>query len=171
MARRQDYVITFEAPADQIYRDLTSREFWEALMASYQWVSQTSELTAFRAGESGTDIEFRQVMPRTDLPPIARAVIPVDLAVTREQHFGRYDHHNNRADGHYRATVPGGLGHFTGRYHLSNTATGSQLQLASVCKVHIPLVGGTLEQLILSNITQLFDAEGAFMTSWVAEQH
>jgi hypothetical protein len=171
MSRRLDYVIPFDAPGALIYRDLTDRDFWEALMASYQWVSHTSELTAYSTGESGTDIEFRQVMPRSELPPVARAVVPVDLAVTRHQHFDPYDSATNQADGTFHASVPGGLGHFRGRYHLSDTADGSQLRLATECKVHIPFVGGTLEQLILSNITQLFDAEGAFMTHWVAQRH
>ena len=45
------------------------------------------------------------------------------------------------------------------------------MRLASVCKVHIPLIGGTLEQLILSNITMLFDAEEAFMADWISKHH
>ena len=32
-------------------------------------------------------------------------------------------------------------------------------------------IGGTLEQLILSNITMLFDAEEAFMADWIAKHH
>lgn len=96
--------------------------------------------------------------------------MPVDMVITREQHFGPFDHGESRAKGNYRATVPAGPGHFGGHYFLSDTATGSQLRLASVCKVHIPLIGGVLEQLILSNITLLFDAEAAFMADWVARQ-
>ena len=90
--------------------------------------------------------------------------------ITREQHFSPVDHGECRAKGSYRATVPAGPGHFGGHYFLGDTATGSQLRLASVCKVHIPLIGGVLEQLILSNITLLFDAEAAFMADWVARQ-
>ena len=37
--------------------------------------------------------------------------------------------------------------------------------------MHIPFIGGTLEQLILSNITMLFDAEEAFMADWIAKHH
>jgi Protein of unknown function (DUF2505) len=171
MSRRMDYLVTFEAPAEKIYQDFTNREYWDTLMAAYRWVSTGSELTRFATGDSGTDIVFRQVLPRSELPPVARAVMPVDMVITREQHFDPYDQRTNSAEGTYRATVPTGLGHFSGRYFLSETTSGAQLRLASECKVHIPLVGGTLEQLILSNITQLFEAEGAFMADWGAKHH
>ena len=165
-----DYLVTFDAPAEKIYQDFTDREYWDTLMAAYHWLSPSSELTEFSSGDAGTDIVFRQVLPRSELPPVARAVMPVDMVITREQHFDPYNHQTDEAGGTYRATVPGGPGHFTGRYHLTDTASGSQLRLSSVCKVHIPFVGGTLEQLILSNITALFDAEGAFMADWVSKR-
>lgn len=164
-----DYVVSFAAPAEKIYQDFTDREFWEALMSRYRSMSQISDVTHFDSGPSGTDIVFRQVFPRSELPPVARAVIAVDMVITREQHFDPYDHDANRADGTYRASIPAGMGHFRGGYHLSETPAGSQLRLASECKVKIPLVGGTLEQLVLSNITQLFEDEGAFMADWVSE--
>jgi hypothetical protein len=171
MTRRMDYIVAFDAPAEKIYQDFTDRDFWDALMGVYRWLKTDSELTSFTTGEHGTDIEFRQVLPRSELPPVARTVMPVDMVITREQHFDPYDHEQSRAEGTYKASIPAGLGHFGGRYYLSETASGSQLRLASVCKVNIPLVGGTLEQLILSNVTQLFDAEGAFMTDWVSKHH
>jgi Protein of unknown function (DUF2505) len=171
MTRRMDYVVSFDAPAEKIYQDFTDRGYWESLMARYRSMSQISDLTHFDSGPSGTDIVFRQVFPRSELPPVARAVMPVDMVITREQHFDPYNHDSNGAHGTYRASIPAGMGHFGGRYHLSETPSGSQLLLASECKVKIPLVGGTLEQLILSNITQLFDTEGAFMADWVSKHH
>ena len=35
----------------------------------------------------------------------------------------------------------------------------------------IPFIGGKLEDLILSNITLLFDAEEAFTADWIARNH
>ena len=97
--------------------------------------------------------------------------MPVDMIITREQHFDPFDADANSATGTYRASVPHGPGHFGGRYHLTENGEKSQMRLASVCKVHIPLIGGTLEQLILSNITMLFDAEEAFMADWISKHH
>ena len=105
------------------------------------------------------------------LPPIARSVMPVDMIITRTQHFDPYDHDKNRATGTYAASIPHGPGSFGGRYFLTDTENGCRLRLASVCKVHIPLVGGALEDLILHHIKQLFDAEEAFTADWIAQHH
>jgi Protein of unknown function (DUF2505) len=170
MSRRMDYTVTFDAPADAVYADFTHREYWETLMGAYGWLTPQSEIVEFSSGDTGTDIVFKQLLPRSELPPIARSVMPVDMVITREQHFDPFDADQNTAAGSYRATVPAGPGHFGGSYFLSDTPTGSRLRLVSVCKVRIPLVGGTLEQLILSHIPMLFDAEAAFLGDWVARR-
>lgn len=171
MSRRLDYAVEFDAPAEKIYQDFTSRRYWETLMEAYRVVTPQSEITRFHCGDDGTDIVFTQTLPRAYLPPIARTVMPVDMVITREQHFDAYDRRKNRASGTYAASIPAGPGHFGGRYALSETATGSQLKLASVCKVYIPFIGGKLEHLILSNITLLFEAEAAFTAGWICQHH
>src|SRR6201991_421281 len=140
MARRMDHTISFPAPAEKIYQDFTSRVYWETLMDAYRFLTPQSEITKFTSNGSGTDIVFKQNLPRTYLPPIARSVVPVDMIITREQHFDPYDQENKRAQGSYRAGIPHGPGHFGGKYFLNETDTGSRLRLASVCKVYIPLI-------------------------------
>lgn len=166
-----DYKISFDAPAEKIYQDFTSRGYWETLMDAYRFLTPQSEITTFTSTGSGTDIVFKQNLPKMYLPAIARTVMPADLIITREQHFEPYDHINGRAEGSYRASIPHGPGHFGGRYFLTETATGSQLRLASVCKVYIPFIGGPLEDLILHHIKELFDAEEAFTADWISKHH
>jgi Protein of unknown function (DUF2505) len=171
MSRRLDYLVTFDAPAEKIYQDFTGRQYWEALMEAYRQLTPQSEITEFRCDDTGTHIVFTQNLPRAYLPPIARTVMPVDMIITREQHFEPYDHVRNRAKGSYGASIPAGPGHFGGTYLLTDTHIGSQLRLASVCKVWISFIGGKLEDLILSNITMLFDAEEAFTADWISAHH
>jgi hypothetical protein len=171
MARRMDYRIDFGAPAEKIYQDFTSRAYWETLMDAYRFLTPQSEITTFTSDGSGTDVVFKQNLPRAYLPPVARSVIPVDMIITREQHFDPYDHANRLGNGTYRASIPHGPGHFGGTYLLTETESGSELRLVSVCKVYIPLIGGALEDLILHHIKQLFDAEEAFTADWIAKHH
>ena len=171
MARRMDYRVSFDAPAEKIFGDFTSRDYWETLMDAYRFLTPQSEITKFASNGSGTDIVFKQNLPRMYLPPIARNVMPVDMIITREQHFDAYDHASKQGRGSYRASVPHGPGHFGGKYFLSETDTGSELRLVSVCKVYIPLIGGVLEDLILHHIKQLFDAEEAFTADWITKHH
>lgn len=168
-----DYTVAFDAPPEKIYQDFTSSEYWESLMDSYRVIAPQShsEVTSFTTDELGTDIVFIQVMPRSELPAIARAVIPVDMVITRTQHFDPYDHAGNRARGTYTASIPRGPGRFGGEYFLTETETGSQLRLASVCKVHVPLVAGPLEDLLLHSVKYIFDAEEAFTAEWISKHH
>ncbi|HET7664948.1 MAG TPA: DUF2505 domain-containing protein [Mycobacterium sp.] len=171
MTRRMEYTIGFDAPAEKIYQDLTSREYWQTMMGMYGSVTPRSEVTSFRSDENGTDIVFVHIVPRSYLPPIGRSVMPVDMVITRTQHYDPFDHANSRATGAYSASIPRGPGHFRGRYVLTETDTGSALRLTSACKVHIPLLGGALEELILHHITDIFDAEEAFTAEWISKHH
>ena len=119
-----DYTLEFGAPAEKIYQDFTSREYWQTLMDAYRFLTPQSEITTFLSGERGTDIVFVQNLPRMYLPPIARTVVPVDMVITRKQHFDPFDHAKRRA------------------------------------KAYIPLVGGSLEDLILHHIKLLFRRRG-----------
>jgi hypothetical protein len=166
-----DYTIEFDAPAEKIYQDFTSRDYWQTLMDAYRFLTPQSEITSFSCGERGTDVVFTQNLPRMYLPPIARTVMPVDMIITRRQHFDPYDHGTNRARGTYAASIPHGPGQFGGRYILTETDSGSRLRLASVCRVHIPFIGGALEDLILHHIKQLFDAEESFTADWISKHH
>ena len=166
-----DYTIEFDAPAEKIYQDFINREYWQTLMDAYRFLTPQSEITTFSSGERGTDIVFAQNLPRAYLPPVARTVVPVDMIITRTQHFDPYDHDRNRARGTYSASIPHGPGGLSGRYFLTETDTGSRMRLASVCKVYIPFVGGALEDLILHHIKLLFDAEEAFTDDWISKHH
>jgi hypothetical protein len=166
-----EYTVAFDAPAEKVYQDFTSREYWQSLMDHYRSHVPQSEITSFSSGEGGTDIVLTQHLPRHHLPPIARAVMPVDMIITRTQHFDPFDHAKSRASGNYAASVTHAPGHLRGQYFLTETDTGSEMRLTSECKVYIPLVGWKLEELILHHIKGLFDAEEEFTADWIAQRH
>ena len=58
-----DYTIAFDAPAEKIYQDFTSRQYWDTLMDAYGWLTPQSVITHFHSDESGTDIAFKQNLP------------------------------------------------------------------------------------------------------------
>ena len=170
MTRRRTYTVAFEVPPEKIYQDLTSRDYWEALVEVYQNFTP-SEITSYRAHDSGTDVEFVHRIPRSELPPVVRHALPADVVVTRRQHLDPFDHSNSRASGTYSAAIPHAPGRFSGEYALSETDTGSRLQFNSACKVWVPLIGGSVEDMILKGITDLFDGEREFTSDWVSKHH
>ena len=138
-------------------------------MDAYRFLTPQSEITSFTSGERGTDVAFVQNLPRMYLPPIARTVVPVDMIITRKQHFDPLRPRQQPGDGHLLGVDSARPWHFGGQYFLTETDAGSELRLASVCKVYIPLIGGALEDLILHHIKQLFDAEEAFTADWISK--
>jgi hypothetical protein len=169
--RRLDYTVNFAAPPEKIYQDFVSRHYWEGLMDAYRAVTPISEITCFSSDGAGTRIVFTQTGRRADLPPFARAVIPVDMVITREQHFDPYDHARNRATGTYRASIPAVPGNLTGTSLINETEDGCQLRISSICKIGIPLIGGRVEELIMRHLTVVFEAEHEFTAEWVARHH
>ena len=172
MARRMDYRIAFAAPAEKIYQDFTSRAYWETLMDAYRFLTPQSEITKFTSDGSGTDIVFKQNLPRMYLPPIARSVMPVDMIITREQHFDPYDHANKRGNGHLPREHPARAGPLRrqvlphrNRYRAASCGWSASARCTSRS------IGGALEDLILHHIKQLFDAEEAFTADWIAKHH
>ena len=41
-----DYTIEFDAPAEKIYQDFTSREYWQTLMDSYRFLTPQAPFRA-----------------------------------------------------------------------------------------------------------------------------
>ena len=170
MSRRMDYVIDLDKPAEALYESFTSRQYWDDLITIHEANAHT-EIVEFSQGEDGTDIEFTHTMSRHNLPPIASAVVPIKIVVTRKQHFDTYNPESRSAHGHYCALVPAAPLDFVGSYVLGQTATGSALRLSSVCTVNVPLIGGKIEQLILDGLRHLFDAESDFTQDWIASHY
>ena len=163
--------MTFDAPAETIYAAYATGEYWQALMDRFDELTPgKSDSTEFSSGEHGIVVEFRQVLPRAELPAILRSVIPLDLAITRRQYFGPFDPLDpHGVNGHYTASVSHVPGRLDGRYVLSGVAAGSRLVADSTCKVSVPLIGGRLEDMVLQSVTDVFTIEGAFTADWISE--
>lgn len=167
MSRSRQSTLKFDASAETMYAVFANGEYWQALMDRYdQLTPGKSDITAFSC-ENGIDVEFRQVLPRAELPAILRTVVPLDLAITRRQVFEPFGHHG--AKGHYTASVSHAPGRLDGRYVLTGAAATCRLQVDSRCKVPMPLIGGRLEDLVLQSVNDVFGIEGAFTAEWIAE--
>jgi hypothetical protein len=170
MSRRRRYTVDFDVPPEKVYQDLISREYWEALIEVYQRFTP-SEITSFTAADDGVDVEYVHHVRRSELPSIARRAIPTDVVVTRCQHLDPFDLSGNRAAGTYAAAIPHAPGRLSGDYALTETPAGSLLRFDSVCKVWVPMIGGSIEDMILNGITNLFDGEREFTVEWISKHH
>lgn len=156
-----------DVPAAEMYRQFTTRRYWEDLVGFYLDNGARTEIAHFSCDDSGTDVTFTHIMSHDDLPAIARPVVPHTFVVTREQHFEPFHPGANQAAGRYRANIPAPV-EVTGDYLLHDTDRGSRMRLESVCRVRVPLIGGQIEQLVLGGLKELFAHEGAFTADWIA---
>lgn len=168
MSRSRQSTLSFDAPAETMYAVFADGDYWQALMDRYDDLTPgKSDITSFSSDGSGIEVEFRQVLPREELPALLRSVIPLDMAITRRQMFGPFDPQGVK--GHYAASVSHVPGRLDGRYVLTGAAAGSRLEVDSTCKVPMPLVGGKLEDMVLQSVNEVFTIEGAFTAEWIAE--
>jgi hypothetical protein len=159
-----------DVPAAEMYRQFTTRRYWEDLVDFYRGNGSRTEISHFWTGESGTDVSFAHIMSGDDLPAVARPVLPGTFVVTREQHFDAFHVPTNRAAGRYRAHIPAPV-EVTGDYLLLDTDRGSRMRLESVCRVPVPFIGGKIEQLVMGGLKALFAQEGKFTATWIAGNH
>lgn len=159
-----------DVPAAEMYRLFTTRRYWEDLVGFYQGNGSRTEIAHFESTANGTDVSFTHILTADDMPAVARPVVPGTFVVTREQHFGPFDAPSNQAIGRYRAHIPAPV-EVTGDYLLHDTGRGSRMRLESVCRVRVPLIGGTIEALVMGGLKTLFTEEGRFTADWIAGNH
>lgn len=163
MARRIDYSARYLHPAERVYAALADADHWDARVTEMRKYSE-NRIEEFSVTDSGIDIVLHHVLPRSNLPDIAQAVMRNDLIITRRERYGRFE---VTATGRYEASIPAGPGSLTGTMELSPTESGSVLKTTSEAKVNIPFVGGKLEELILTNLLDVFRNEAIVTAEWL----
>ncbi|MEE2032050.1 DUF2505 domain-containing protein [Rhodococcus chondri] len=166
MARRIEYSARFPYPAERVYAALSDPAHWDARMAEMRKYSE-NHVKDLSVTEHGIYLVLHHVIPRSALPDIAQTVIKKDMVITRKESYGPFA---DRATGRYEASIPAGPGSLTGKMELFTSEDGSTLRTASEARVHLPFVGGKLEELILTNLLDVFRTEAAITADWLARQ-
>lgn len=165
MARRLSYSARYHHPAEKVYQALSMREFWDAQMDEFRKLTPQSEIETYTVGAEGVDVVLKQVLPRTELPPIAQTVMAKDMVITRKESMGPFD--PEKTQGTYTASIPAGPGSLTGWQELFPTETGCTIRRTTEVKVFIPFINGKLEQMMLVNLVDLFRGEAEFTSGWI----
>ncbi|EOM76668.1 DUF2505 domain-containing protein [Rhodococcus rhodnii] len=164
MARRIDYSARYTHAPEDVYKALSTRDFWEARVEEMRNYSQ-NHVEHFEVTDDGIDLVLHHILPRSELPDVAQAVMKKDMVITRKERYTTFD---GEATGTYEASIPAGPGSLTGSMHLFATDAGCTLRTSSEAKVYIPFIGGKLEQLMLVNLVDLFRAEADMTQAWLA---
>ncbi|TSD99531.1 DUF2505 domain-containing protein [Skermania sp. ID1734] len=167
MARRIDYSARYNChTTKQVYSALCDRDYWEARVEEMRQYSP-NHVESFSVDDSGIELVLHHILPRSELPEIAQAVMRKDMVITRKESYSAF---GEEVTGKYEASIPAGPGSLTGTMRLFPTELGCTLRTSSEAKVYIPMVGPKLEQLMLVNLIDLFRAEAEITQTWL-DQH
>jgi Protein of unknown function (DUF2505) len=149
----------------EVYEALTSRDYWEGRVEEMRKYSP-NHLASLDVDDSGIELVLEHILPRTELPEVAQAIMRKDMVITRKESYSAF---GEEVTGKYEASIPAGPGSLTGSIRLFATDTGATLRTSSEAKVYLPMIGPRLEQLMLVNLVDLFRAEAEFTQRWLDE--
>lgn len=112
-------------------------------------------------GSGQVTLVQRQGLPADALPSAVRSFVPDDLTIERTEDW------IGPADGTIDVLLSGAPGSVTGALAVAPDGDGSVLTITIDASVPVPLLGGTIEQVIIDNIEKLGDVEYAFTCEWL----
>jgi hypothetical protein len=122
-------------------------------------------LLEHQADPTGARYRLRQGLDKSALPPLVQNVVPANLVLERTETIrpvgpGRYE---GTVDVH----VPGAPVTAAGRMQLHEGAGGSEFTLQADVTVHLPLIGGRIEEIVVEQVRNLMAAETEFTREWL----
>lgn len=164
MATRFSHSARIGAQLEPIHASYANEEFWIDRLRAVG--SPKDTLDDFAVNGETIDVTITQVIPDSDIPDIARKVLPGELSLVRTASYsGIVD---DRITGTSRAEAVGGLGVITGGGETVLEGEESVESLSGQVKVSVPLLAGKLEKLVVQHLLQLFEAEHEHLRRWLA---
>jgi hypothetical protein len=172
MPRSFDMSADYGGTVEQVHRAFSDEDYWLARLADSGADEATLDLMQL-GGPSGNDgsidVVTTQVLRSDRLPALVTQFHRGDLLIRREEKWSPV------TDGTADATVIGSIEDapvgLTGTAVLApvSESGGARLTLRATVEVRIPLVGGTIENIVGKLLVDLLIAEQRFTTMWIAE--
>lgn len=165
MTRRIAHRTRSAHPAAEVYAALVDPAYLESRLAE---LGGPGAAVLERTDDAGVvRYRIRHGIDERNLPPLVRSLVGGTLSVERTETW------QPTSSGHYAGTVeagvPGAPGWIRGGMRLDDVPDGgSELVVDGETKMNVPLLGGTIEDVIADNLVTLLDAETAFTTRWLA---
>jgi hypothetical protein len=164
VARRIEYRGTFAWPAALVYSAFTDREYLEQRLRA---LSGDNELVEFAVTEDGARFQLRQGVRAEVIPSVARTVVGRGVTIHRSEVWRRED--EGQYAGEVTAGVPAMPRSITASLRLRDLpASASEFLVEGTVQVSIPLLGGKLEDLFVSEVQKLLADEHRFTTDWLS---
>lgn len=172
MPRSFDMSADYEGSVEEVHRAFYEADYWKARLA--ETPVDVATLESIRVGgDSGDDgtieVVTLQMVRSHNLPGLVTQLHRGDLSVRREETWGPVK------EGIATASIAGSI--VDAPVNLWGTAVlspipesgGSRMTLQVTIQVRIPFIGGKLERLIGTQLSQLVTIEQRFTTLWITQ--
>lgn len=166
MPRFFDLAADYDGTVEQIHRAFGDERYWLERLA---W-SGADEVTldSITAGADGAvEVMTTQTLRANRLPGVVTQFHHGDLSFVRNERWAPIV--GGCATASVTGLIPGAPAKVTGSAVLAAAGAGSRLEFKATVEVHIPLVGGKVENFIGTQMVDLVVAEQQFTTAWIRE--
>ncbi|GAA3512324.1 DUF2505 domain-containing protein [Dietzia aurantiaca] len=164
MATRFSHSVQLGGPLEAVHASYADEAYWADRLRAVGTAGDTLDDLAV-SGDTIT-VTVTQHIPESDIPDLARKVLPGELSLVRTTQFSGFD--GARLVGTSRAEAAGGLGVITGSGETVAEGDSALESLSGQVKVTVPLLGGKLEKLVVQHLDRLFAEEYAHLNGWLA---
>jgi hypothetical protein len=164
MATRFNHSARIEAPVETVFNAYGEEAFWRDRLANVGTPADT--LDDFVVGDDSVTVTVTQQIPDEDIPDLARKVIPGKLVIVRTTVFTDFDGESYK--GTSKAEAAGGLGRIESATEASGDSGVAVEAVDGQIRVSVPLLGGKLEKLVVTQLNRFFDAEYKHLNRWTA---
>jgi Protein of unknown function (DUF2505) len=165
MTRKFDVSTETSASVEQVHSAFSDEQYWLDRLAEYGRDTMTLDSLVVD-GDGRVDVATTQDLRHDLLPGPLAKVFPGDLKVVREERWWPVD---REVRGKVIITAFGAPASGVGTAVLAPTAQGSRLRFTGTVEVRIPLIGGTIEKLIRSQLALEIPVVQQFTTDWISE--
>ena len=156
--------VEYESSVERVHRAFSDEQYWLARLADA--TIGTTLLDSIETHSDGSvAVASTLILPREFLPAVATQFLSGDMRIQRHETWNPVA--DGAASGTIDCSILGAPATMAGTAELSPTDAGSRLDLHATVEVRIPLVGGKLETVIGSQLTNLLIEEQRFTTTWL----
>lgn len=164
MATRFTHSARIDARVETVFNSYGDEAFWHDRLATVGTPADT--LDNFVVADNSVTVTVTQHIPDEDIPDLARKVIPGQLVIVRTSTFTDFDGESYL--GTSKADAAGGLGRIEGSTEATSDSGNALEAVNGQVKVSVPLLGGKLEKLVVTQLNRFFEAEYQHLNRWTA---
>jgi hypothetical protein len=158
--------LSLDAPVgvDEILAAFGDDEYWRARLAAFD--GGTATLNGLTVDDDGAVRAALTVsLFANRLPKVVAALAPGDLEMARTETW--HPTGDGQARGTIEVSVPGAPVSAIGNVMLVSRADGARLDFSTTVRVNIPVVGGQVENFIVSRLGDEISAVQRFTNNWI----